>query len=147
MSSLSFTAAKRSDFVFKTCLLLVTCNSRNMLFGSFNFKKCTSSSDQNFVKVLFFILLQKLEGTSVELEHFERDIFSLRQELTSASGGGNRHNNGSASGGSNRHTAGLESELRQIQDRAGQLQRSRAELVRNIHYLRGTYMETLFMHS
>jgi predicted nucleic acid-binding Zn-ribbon protein len=113
-----------------------------MLFGSFNFKKCTS-----FVKVLFFVLLQKLEGTSVELEHFERDIFSLRQELTSASGGGNRHNNGSASGGSNRHTAGLESELRQIQDRAGQLQRSRAELVRNIHYLRGTYMETLFMHS
>jgi len=75
----------------------------------------------------------------VELEHFERDIFSLRQELTSASGGGNRHSNGSASGGSNRHTAGLESELRQIQDRAGQLQRSRAELVRNIHYLRGTY--------
>ncbi len=81
----------------------------------------------------------------MELEHFERDIFSLRQELTSASGGGNRHNNGSASGGSNRHTAGLESELRQIQDRAGQLQRSRAELVRNIHYLRGTYMETLFI--
>ena len=71
----------------------------------------------------------------MELEHFERDIFSLRQEL-SAAGGGSRH-----AAANNRHTAaGLESELRQIQERAGQLQRNRSELVRNIHYLRGSFL-------
>ena len=72
------------------------------------------------------LILQKLEASSTELEQFERDIFSLRQELSAR---------GTPNG--SRLTASLEAELRHVQERAGQLQRSRGELVRSIHYLRG----------
>jgi hypothetical protein len=104
----------------------------NSLFSfSFHLKYGAFGSKSVLFFKLWTFALQKLESSSSELEQFERDIFSLRQELSARGGAG---------GG--RLTASLETELRHVQEQAGQLQRSRGELVRNIHYLRGNNILT-----